>query len=67
MKEMLIQEVQRQMLPFLTNDQLLKLQDAMQNALQNLTINKDEGYCDSCPDTLEPFIGAKRVDSGETS
>ena len=47
MKEMLIQEVQRQMLPFLTNDQLLKLQDAMQNALQNLTIGKDKGYCDS--------------------
>ena len=62
MKEMLIQEVQRQMLPFLTNDQLLKLQDAMQNALQNLTISKDEGYCASCPDTLEPFIGAKRVE-----
>ena len=62
MKEMLIQEVQRQMLPFLTNDQLLKLQDAMQNALQNLTIGRDEGYFDSCPDTLEPFIGAKRVE-----
>lgn len=62
MKEMLIQEVERQMLPYLNNEQLLKLQEAMQSALQNYTVSEDDHTTDCPLDAVEAFIGAKRVE-----
>lgn len=45
MKEELINEVQRRMLPYLNNEQLLRLKDALDAALYGLTISNDEcGY-----------------------
>lgn len=42
MKEELINEVQRRMLPYLNNEQLLRLKDALDAALCGLTISNDE-------------------------
>ena len=62
MKEMLIQEVERQMLSYLNNEQLLKLQEAMRSALQNYTVSEDDHTTDCPLELVEAFIGAKRVE-----
>ena len=62
MKEELINEVQRRMLPYLNNEQLLRLKDALDAALCGLTVIKDETapQPQEC-DPLEAFITAKRI------
>ena len=62
MKEMLIKEVQRQMLPYLNNEQLLKLQETMEIALENYTVDEDNHQQDCPLDIVETFISAKRVE-----
>ena len=42
MKEQLIQEVQRQMLPYLNNAQLKQLQAVLEKTLTGVTVHRDE-------------------------
>lgn len=63
MKEQLIQEIQRKMLPYLNNEQLLQLGDALTEALQSVSVS----YEDTNPkqeerDPVEAFITAKRIE-----
>lgn len=63
MKERLISDIQRRMLPYLNNEQLMQLRDAMDKALQGVTVSDDE----SAPrpqerNPLEAFIAAKRIE-----
>lgn len=63
MKEELINEVQRRMLPYLNNEQLLRLKDALSTALCGLTVSNDEAVSQSKEsDSLEAFITAKRIE-----
>ena len=62
MTEQLITEIQRKMLPYLNNEQLLHLRDAMAETLEGVTITFDGS---SIPveetDAIEAFITAKRI------
>ena len=63
MKEQLIQEIQRKMLPYLNNEQLLQLGDALTEALRGVSVS----YEDTTPkqeerDAVEAFITAKRIE-----
>ena len=63
MKEQLIHEVQRKMLPYLNNEQLLQLGDALSEALRGVSVS----YEDTTPkqeerDAVEAFITAKRIE-----
>ena len=59
MTEQLITEIQRKMLPYLNNEQLMHLRDAMAETLEGATITYDSG---SIPaeetDAVEAFITA---------
>ena len=63
MKEQLIQEIQRKMLPYLNNEQLLQLGDALTETLRGVSVS----YEDTTPkqeerDAVEAFITAKRIE-----
>ena len=63
MKEQLIQEIQRKMLPYLNNEQLLQLGDALTETLRGMSVS----YEDTTPkqeerDAVEAFITAKRIE-----
>ncbi len=63
MKEQLILEVQQQMLPYLNNEQLKKLQVAMEYCLQNVEIVESTTVIDNHEaDMLNAFIAAKRIE-----
>ena len=47
MKEQLIQEVQRQMLPFLNNAQLKQLQGVLEGVLSGVELSRSAGMVDS--------------------
>lgn len=69
MKDELINEVQRRMLPYLNNEQLLRLKDALDVALYGLTVSNSETVPQQKErDPLEAFITAKRIEgcSGKT-
>ena len=63
MTEQLITEIQRKMLPYLNNEQLMHLRDAMAKTLEGATITYDSS---SIPaeetDAVEAFITAKRIE-----
>lgn len=63
MTEQLITEIQRKMLPYLNNEQLMHLRDAMTETLKGATITYDSG---SIPaeetDAVDAFITAKRIE-----
>ena len=63
MTEQLITEIQRKMLPYLNNEQLMHLRDALAETLEGATITYDSG---SIPaeetDAVEAFITAKRIE-----
>lgn len=63
MKEQLIHEIQRRMLPHLNNEQLLRLKEAVEQALSGLTVRTDEAAPKpkEC-NPLEAFITAKRIE-----
>lgn len=63
MKEELISEVQRRMLPYLNNEQLLQLKDVLEITLCGLTISNDEivPQSEAC-NPLGAFITAKRIE-----
>ena len=63
MKEQLITEIQRRMLPYLNNEQLLHLKNTLTNTMQEVAVT----YEASTPtangkDTLESFLTAKRIE-----
>ena len=63
MKEELINEVQRRMLPYLNNEQLLRLKDVLDAALCGLTISNAGAVPQQKErDPLEAFITAKRIE-----
>lgn len=63
MKEQLIQEVQRQMLPYLNNAQLKQLQAVLEKALTGVTVHRDEvPDVSESVDTVSLFITAKRIE-----
>ena len=63
MKEELITEIQRRMLPYLTNEQLAHLRDVLDYALHGVTITCAE-QPEEQPETdaTEAFIAAKRIE-----
>lgn len=63
MKEQLITEIQQQMLPYLNNEQLKKLREAMEYCLHGMEIvatNRREAQ--EQPDAISAFIAAKRIE-----
>jgi len=63
MKEQLITEVQRQMLPHLNNEQLRKLRTAMEYALRGMDITEtDQPQGQEQSDAVAAFIAAKRIE-----
>lgn len=62
MKEVLIQEIEREMLPYLNNEQLLRLQEVLGHVLHGYEVRACEtGQMDKI-DTVAAFIAAKRVE-----
>lgn len=63
MKDELINEIQRQMLPHLNNKQLLQLQGVLNEVLRNATISFDPPHEEvQKTDSTEAFISAKRIE-----
>lgn len=63
MKEEIINEVQRRMLPYLNNEQLLRLKEVLDDALCGLTFSSGEiAPQQKEHDPLEEFITAKRIE-----
>lgn len=62
MKEQLINEIQRKMLPYLNNEQLIQLSAALNETLQGATIEYEDGIKNDEQDAIEAFISAKRVE-----
>ena len=63
MKEQLISEIQRRMLPYLTNEQLLQLGDAIAEALEGATVTfENTEQCSDNIDSVDAFITAKRIE-----
>ena len=63
MTEQLITEIQRKMLPYLNNEQLMHLRDAMAETLEGATITYDRGSIPADEaDAVEAFITAKRIE-----
>ena len=63
MKEQLIQEIQRKMLPYLNNEQLLQLGSALAEALQGVSVSQEgtDAKRDE-QDAVDTFITAKRIE-----
>ena len=63
MKNQLIAEVQRQMLPYLNNEQLRKLRAAMEYVLHGMEVTESgQPQEQEQPDAVTAFIAAKRVE-----
>ena len=63
MKEHFFNEVQRRMLPYLNNEQLMQLRNAMSETLQGVTLcYEDDRLAHDKGDTTEAFISAKRIE-----
>ena len=64
MTEQLIAEIQRKMLPYLNNEQLMHLRDAMAETLEGATITYDGSAIPAAEETdaVEAFITAKRIE-----
>ena len=64
MTEQLITEIQRKMLPYLNNEQLMHLRDAMAETLEGATITYDSSSIPVAEETdaVEAFITAKRIE-----
>lgn len=63
MKEQFINEVQRRMLQYLNNEQLMQLGSVLQDALHGLQISEDAMICKAPKsNAVEAFISAKRIE-----
>lgn len=62
-EKQLIQEVQRQMLPYLNNAQLKQLQGVLEGVLSGVELSHSAGMEESAKvDTVACFINAKRIE-----
>lgn len=63
MKERLIHEIQQQMLPYLNNEQMLRLRESLEHSLHGFTVcEKSEAKPDKPYDAVAAFITAKRTE-----
>ena len=63
MKNLLIAEMQQKMLPYLNNEQLLRLQEALETCLAGVIIEPgDKETSSDEPDAIAAFIAAKRIE-----
>ena len=63
MKEQIINEIQRKMLPYLNNEQLIQLKDILNKTMYKVVINKSEDTDRHKEyDMIEMFISAKRIE-----
>ena len=64
MKEQLISEIQRKMLPYLNNEQLMQLRSSLSETLQGVTVSYDYGGSIETDgfNAVEAFITAKRIE-----
>lgn len=63
MKEQIINEKQRKMLPYLNNEQLIQLKDILNKTMYKVVINKSEDTDRHKEyDMIEMFISAKRIE-----
>ena len=62
MKQELINAVLSQMVPYLNNDQAMRLQEVLEHSLFRVTIIQDEPIQDKSVMPLEAFIAAKKVE-----
>lgn len=62
-KERLIREIQQQMLPYLNNEQMLRLRESLEHSLHSFTIcEKSESNPGKPYDAVAAFITAKRTE-----
>lgn|SRR5699024_10735560 len=63
MKKELINEIQRQMLPHLNNEQLLQLQRILTEVLRDVTVCYEAQHDEKqMPDATNAFVSAKRIE-----
>ena len=63
MKEQLITEIQRRMLPYLNNEQLLHLKNTLTNTMQEVAVTYEASTpTANSKDALESFLTAKRIE-----
>ena len=63
MKQQIISEVVQQMLPYLDNAQMQKLQKVLENALFSceITAQTEKKETDDNPKLIDAFVSAKRI------
>lgn len=63
MKEELINEIKRQMLPYLNNEQLFRLQGVLHEVMLNVSISCEKHFDEEKDaDSVEAFISSKRIE-----
>ena len=62
MKEEIINEIQRQMLPYLNNEQLIQLKEVLNHTLHELTLSEELPKESEKNDCVDTFITAKRIE-----
>lgn len=62
MKDEIIRSVMQSMLPYLSNEQMERLTDALEHALYSVEITRTEQPEQAEPDLLEGFLNAKRIE-----
>ena len=63
MKEQLITEIQRRMLPYLNNEQLLHLKNTLTHVMQDVTLTYEAlTSAENSKNALESFLTAKRIE-----
>lgn len=64
MKQEIISDVLQQMLPYLDNAQMQKLQNVLENALFDceITVQEEKRDTDDNPKLMDAFVSAKRIE-----
>ena len=62
MKEQIINEIQQKMLPYINNEQLLKLRDTLQEVFKGVELSHNELPKEADISPLDAFISAKRIE-----
>lgn len=62
MKQVLINTVMSQMMPFITNEQAIKLREVLEHSLFNVSVTQEDGAPKEQTPPLDSFIAAKKVE-----
>ena len=62
MKDEIIRTVMQSMLPYLSNEQMARLTDALDHALYGINVSRQEQQAPAEPDLLGGFLNAKRIE-----